>query len=60
MSLNKGAAMIAKSWIWCRKKLQSPMKDRIPLMSLGGAAFLIAFSLASPGLIPSGVRVNPR
>ncbi len=53
-------AMIAKSWIWCRKKLQSLMKDRIPLMSLGGAMFLIAFSLASPGLIPSGVRVNPR
>jgi hypothetical protein len=60
VSLNSGAAMIAKLWIWFGKKLRSLMNDLIDLMSLGGLASLIALGLAFPGLIPSGAKVNPR
>ncbi len=60
VSLNKGAAMIAKFWIWFRKKLHKPMKDRISLTSVGTIAILIALSFAWPGLIPCGVNVNHR
>ncbi len=60
VSLNKGAAMIAKFLMWVRKKLQRPTKDLIVLTSAGILAVSMAFSLFLPGLIPSGVRVNPR
>ncbi len=60
VSLNSGAAMIAKLQIWFGKKLQSPTNDLIDLTSVGGLALLIALSWAFPGLIPSGAKVNPR
>jgi len=59
VSLNKGAANIAKSLMWLQKKLQRLTNELIDLMSMGALASLIAFSLAWPGLIPSGVRVKP-
>ncbi len=60
VSLNKGAAVIAKFWIWFQKKLHQPTKDRISLTFVGALAILIAFSFSCPGLIPCGVKVNPR
>ncbi len=60
VSLNSGAAIIAKSQIWFWKMLQSLMNDLIDLISVGGLALLIALSLAFPSLIPSGAKVNPR
>jgi hypothetical protein len=36
------------------------MKDQMVLISVGGLASLIAFSLFFPGFIPSRVSVNPR
>ncbi len=44
----------------CPKKLHRPTKERIVLMSVGGLAFFMAFSLFLPGFIPAGVRVKPR
>ncbi len=60
VSLNSGAAVIAKFWIWFRKKLHNPTNDRIDLTSVGAMASLIALSLASQGLMPCGVSVNPK
>jgi hypothetical protein len=50
--------VIAKFWIWFWKKLHNPTKEQIDLTSAGALASLIAFSLASPGLMPCGVRVT--
>jgi len=52
--------MSEKSLMCIRKKLHNSTKDWMVLISLGGLASLIAFSLFFPGLIPSGVMVNPR
>ena len=52
--------MIAKFFMCVRKKLQRPTNERIVFTSVGGLAFLIAFSLFLPGLIPAGVKVKPR
>ncbi len=60
MSLKRGAAMMVKFLMCVRKKLHRPTKDRIVLTSVGGLASLIAFNLFFPGLMPSGVSVNPR
>ena len=60
VSLNNGAAIIAKSLMWVRKKLQRPTNDLMVLTSVGALAVSMAFSLFLPGLIPSGIRVNPR
>ncbi len=60
VSLMRGAAMMAKFLMWVWKKLQRPKKDLIVLTSVGGFAYLLAFSLFLPGSIPSGVRVKPR
>ncbi len=60
VSLNNGAAMISKFLMRVRKKLQRPTKDLIVLTSAGALAVSMAFSLFLLGLIPSGVRVNPR
>ena len=60
VSLNRGAAVIAKFFMWVRKKLQRPTNDLIVLASAGALAVSIAFNLFLPGLMPSGVRVNPR
>ncbi len=38
----------------------NPTKDLIGLISVGGFESLIAFNLFFPGLMSSGVRVNPR
>ncbi len=58
--LKSGAATIAKFLMWVLKKLQRPTNDRIVLTSAGILAVSMAFSLFLPGLMPSGVRVNPR
>ncbi len=60
VSLNRGAAMIAKSLMWVQKKLQRPTNDLMVLTSAGALAVSMAFSLFLLGLILSGVRVNPR
>ena len=60
VSLNRGAAMMAKFLMCVRKKLHRPMKDQIVLTSVGGLASLIAFNLFFPGLILAGVKVKPR
>ncbi len=60
VSLNSGAAITAKSLMCVRKKLHNPTKDLIVLTSAGALAVWIALSLFLPGLMPSGVRVNPR
>ena len=60
VSLNRGAATMAKFLMWVRKKLQRPTNDRIVLTSAGILAVSMDFSLFLPGLMPSGVRVNPR
>jgi hypothetical protein len=54
--LNSGAAIIAKFLMRVLKKLHSPTKDRIGLISVGGFAFLMAFNLLLPGLMPAGVK----
>jgi len=55
-----GALTVAKFLMCVQKKLQSPMKDLTAFMSVGGCAALIALSLSLHGLIPSGVKTNPR
>ncbi len=60
VSLNRGAATMAKFLMWVWKKLQRPTNDLIVLTSARILAVSMAFSLFLPGLIPSGVRVNPR
>ncbi len=44
VSLNKGAAMSAKSLMCVLKKLHNPMTDWMVLISVGGLASLIDFS----------------
>jgi len=58
--LNSGAAMVAKSLMCVRKKLQRATKDLTILTFVGGLASLIACNLFLPGLIPWGVNVKPR
>jgi hypothetical protein len=60
VTLNRGAAIIAKSLMWVRKKLQRPTKDLTIFMLVGGCASLIACNLFLPGLMPSGDSMNPR
>ena len=62
ISLNSGSAMSAKSFNVSSEEIAhpNPTKDQMVLISVGGLASLIAFSLFFPGFIPSGVRVNPR
>ncbi len=60
VSLNSGAEITAKSLMCVWKKLHNPTKDLIVLTSAGALAVWIALSLLLPGLIPSGVSVNPR
>ncbi len=60
VSLNRGAAITAKSLMCVQKKLHSPTKEQIIYTSLGAMALWIALSLFFLGLIPSGVRVKPR
>jgi hypothetical protein len=52
--------MIAKLFMWVQKKLYNVTKDLIVLTPVGGFASLIAFNLFFPGLMPSGVSLNPR
>ncbi len=58
VTLKSEAAMVAKSLMCIRKKLQRPTNDILTLV--GVSASLIACSLFHPGLIPCGVNVKPR